>query len=79
MHRVRKKKTKKEKTEVIERDTDYHDGAEYAAEPAPTFEDPHAQFVQQQIEDAGPSRAPPVYAPAYPPTCISFTADLDLG
>lgn len=73
VHRIRKKKTKKEKAEATEREPEFQEGAEYAAERGtePFAPDPHAQFVQ--MDDQGTSRAPAAYAPTYPPTYVPST------
>jgi forkhead box protein J2/3 len=74
VHRVRKKKSKKDKSQEIVQDSDFQDGADYAAAAQQqNFDDPHAQFVQP-VPEAETSRnvvaaaAAAYAAPAYPPT-----------
>lgn len=72
VHRIRKKKTKKDKTEATEREPEFPEGsAEYNPERGPEAFNPeaHAQFVQQ-LDEQGTSRAPQVYTPGYPPTYV---------
>jgi forkhead box protein J2/3 len=61
VHRVRKKKPKGSKRRVSEdADVDYHP-------PEPAFDDPHAQFVPQPMDEGGPNRPGPFgpYPPGY--------------
>ena len=60
VHRVRKKKPKGKRRVSEDADVDYHP-------PEPSFDDPHAQFVPQAMDEGGPNRPGPFgpYPPGY--------------